>query len=189
MSTACGSSTATAASAHSLGGGPLGEDSGSYVDTDDPLAARFARPTGVCSVIEGNILICDHSNHRIRTILRNGSVRTLAGSGTTGYADSADPLQAMFYYPHGIASTIENGRRLIIIGGLASLAAPVRPQPHLAPGVIGGAARAITAPGAAAAALAGFAAAATMGHATRMGALMRSVETNFWIYLGSSTHL
>ena len=76
----------------------------------------------MCTHTEGSILICDDFNHRIRTILRNGSVRTLAGSGGSGesnggYADSADPLQARFYLPHGIASIVENGQRLIIIGG------------------------------------------------------------------------
>ena len=104
------------------GGGPIGEIAGSYVDSDDPLAARFWKPEGVCAHSEGSILICDESNHRIRTILRNGSVRTLAGSGTTGYnnggyADNADPLQARFFHPHGIVSFVENGQRLIVIGG------------------------------------------------------------------------
>ena len=98
------------------GGGALTE-AGSYFDSDNPLTARFARPIGVCADSEGTLLICDQFNHRIRTVLRNGSVRTLAGSGTTGNADSADPLKAMFYYPHGIASIVENGQRLIIIGG------------------------------------------------------------------------
>ena len=104
------------------GGGQIGENGGSYVDSDDPLTAKFARPVGVCADNEGSILICDHNNHRIRTILRNGSVRTLAGSGSTGsngggYADNADPLQARFYFPHGITSIVENGLRLIIVGG------------------------------------------------------------------------
>ena len=85
-----------------------------YVDSNDPLAARFNNPTGVCVDSEGNVLLCDYSNHRIRTILRNGSVRTLAGSGGAGYANNADPLKAQFYYPHGI---VENGQHLIIIGG------------------------------------------------------------------------
>ena len=98
------------------GGGALTE-AGSYFDSDNPLTARFARPVGVCADIEGTLTVCDYFNHRIRTVLRNGSVRTLAGSGTTGYADSADPLQAMFYCPHGIASIVENSQRLIIIGG------------------------------------------------------------------------
>ena len=104
------------------GGGPSGENAGSYVDSGDPLAARFWGPSGVCTDGEGNLLLSDNHNHRIRTILRNGSVRTLAGSGGTGpssggYADSADPLQAQFYFPAGIASFDENGQRLIIIAG------------------------------------------------------------------------
>ena len=62
------------------GGGPLGE-TGSYVDSDDPLAARFSVPFDLCVDREGDLLMCDYSNHNIRTVLRNGSVRTLAGSG------------------------------------------------------------------------------------------------------------
>ena len=71
----------------------------------------------MCAHSEGNILICDEFNNRIRTVLRNGSVHTVAGSGTAGYSDNSDPLAATFYYPHGIASIVENGQRLIIIGG------------------------------------------------------------------------
>ena len=104
------------------GGGPSGENAGSYVDSDDPLAARFWGPCGVCTDGEGTLLLSDNFNHRIRTILRNGSVRTLAGSGNSGrdcgsYADNADPLKAQFFFPAGIASFDENGQRLIIIAG------------------------------------------------------------------------
>ena len=104
------------------GGGPTGETAGLYKDSNDPLAARFWAPSGVCTDNEGNVLLCDSYNHRIRTVLRNGSVRTLAGSGETGlsnggYADSVDPLKARFYAPHSIANIYERGQRLIIIGG------------------------------------------------------------------------
>ena len=50
-----------------------------YVDSDDPLAARFNSLADICVDSEANVLLCDQYNHRIRTILRNGSVRTLAG--------------------------------------------------------------------------------------------------------------
>ena len=104
------------------GGGPIGADPGSNVDSDDPLAARFWVPAGLCIASDGSILLCDCYNHRIRTMLRNGSVRTLAGSGTTGYnnggyADNANPLQARFFHPYGIVSIVENSQRLIVIGG------------------------------------------------------------------------
>ena len=76
------------------GSGPTGIGAGTYLDSDDPLAARFWAPSGVCTDNEGNVLLCDSYNHRIRTVLRNGSVRTLAGSGQSGlynggYADNA----------------------------------------------------------------------------------------------------
>ena len=99
------------------GGGPIGEYVGSYVDSDNPLDARFSNPTGICSDSEGNVFVCDAYNHRIRVILRNGSVRTLAGSGSEGDVDNTDPLRAKFYYPWGITSSLENWQQLIIIGG------------------------------------------------------------------------
>ena len=99
-------------SVSTLAGGGSG-----YVDSDNPLAAQFNSPSGACIDSEGNVLLCDEYNHRIRTILRNGSVRTLAGSGTPDYADNANPLKAQFCYPHDVASIIENGQHLIIIGG------------------------------------------------------------------------
>ena len=99
------------------GGGTMGEGSGSYVNSDDPLVARFMAPSGICTNNEGSVLVCDTQNFRIRIVLRNGSVRTLAGSGIGGYADSADPLQAQFIHPHGIASIVENSQHLIVIGG------------------------------------------------------------------------
>ena len=98
--------------AHSLGG-----SSGSHVDSDDPLAARFWSPTGICTDREGNALLSEHEGHSIRIILRNGSVRTLAGDGSGGCVDNADPLLAKFLHPHGITSIVENGKRLVIIGG------------------------------------------------------------------------
>ena len=98
-----------------LAGG--GSDGSLYVDSDNPLAARFNNPAGVCVDSEGNVLLCDQYNHRVRTILRNGSVRTLAGNGGAGYGDKVDPLKAEFDFPQGIASITENGQHLIIIGG------------------------------------------------------------------------
>ena len=88
-----------------------------FVDSDDPRASRFSCPLGIFTDKEGSVLVSDRNNHRIRTVLRNGSVRTLAGTGNEGYADCADPLQAQFDYPGGITSIVENGQRLIVIGG------------------------------------------------------------------------
>ena len=88
-----------------------------YLDNEDPLAPKFWAPSGVCTDNEGNVLLSDNNNHRIRTVLRNGSVRTLAGRATSGYADNANPLQAVFFHPAGIITILENDQRLIIIAG------------------------------------------------------------------------
>ena len=98
------------------GGGRTGENQGQHLDSDDPLTARFSAPAGIFVDDETNVLLTENL-HRLRILLRNGSVRTLAGTGVGGYTDGPDPIRADFFYPHGILSTLENGQRLIVIGG------------------------------------------------------------------------
>ena len=50
-------------------------------------AAHFYGPSGVAVYGDGNVLMADHDNHRIRKITPDGIVTTLAGSGHTKYAD------------------------------------------------------------------------------------------------------
>ena len=51
---------------------------------------------------DGTLFVADSGNHRIRTINRNGDVRTLCGSGTPGHKDGSG-TSAQFFYPVGIA--------------------------------------------------------------------------------------
>ena len=49
--------------------------------------AKFKNPQGVAVDMNGNVFVADTDNHRIRCILANGNVITVAGSGHAGLAD------------------------------------------------------------------------------------------------------
>ena len=65
-------------------------------------AARFYGPAGVAIDKNGNILVADYGNNRIRQIAPNGVVTTIAGSGQYGNQNGA-ALTARFARPTGVA--------------------------------------------------------------------------------------
>jgi sugar lactone lactonase YvrE len=65
-------------------------------------AAQFFHPKGIAVDNNGNILVADSYNHKIRKITSGGYVTTLAGSGTKGFADGQGTV-AKFREPSGIA--------------------------------------------------------------------------------------
>jgi DNA-binding beta-propeller fold protein YncE len=65
-------------------------------------AAQFNHPLGVAVDGEGSIIITDQGNHRLRKITRDGTVSTLAGSGSRGFEDGAGTA-AQFNRPDGVA--------------------------------------------------------------------------------------
>jgi len=63
--------------------------------------ARFNQPINICFDGEGNMLVSDFINQRIRKISSDMQVTTIAGTGAAGYQNGpAD--QAKFNYPRGI---------------------------------------------------------------------------------------
>jgi len=64
------------------------------------LAARFSQPRGITIDGEGVLYIADYRNHRIRKVLQDGTVGTIAGS-EAGFADGQGAA-ARFYYPQNI---------------------------------------------------------------------------------------
>jgi len=63
--------------------------------------AQFNSPAGVVELPNGNIVVSDAGNHRIRLVTPAGVVTTLAGS-TAGSADGTG-TGANFTGPHGLA--------------------------------------------------------------------------------------
>lgn len=78
------------------GSGSQGSDQGLA------LVASFNIPTGVAADAGGNIYIADKHNQVIRKIDAGGTVTTLAGSGTAGFADGQGAA-ASFNMPAGVA--------------------------------------------------------------------------------------
>jgi DNA-binding beta-propeller fold protein YncE len=67
------------------------------------MEAKFHEPSGVAVDISGNVYVADTYNHRIRKIvIATGQVSTLAGSGSSGYADGTG-VAAHFRDPYDVA--------------------------------------------------------------------------------------
>jgi len=104
--------------AFSLFIGGQGQGIAGYVDSADPLAARFRQPWGVITTgsvatsgsfintFSGALYVVDTGNNMIRSVAivngAAGAVTTLAGKVTAGFAD-ATGTNAAFNIPRGIA--------------------------------------------------------------------------------------
>lgn len=76
---------------------------GTSGDGGAATAARLNSPRGVAVDSSGNIYISDSGNNRIR-IVSNGTITTIAGTGTAGFSgDGGLAVNAQLYGPRGIA--------------------------------------------------------------------------------------
>lgn len=98
------------ASAHAIGKlapdgtlSTLAGDWGTFDFADGPGAtARFSQTFDIAVDASGNLYVADSGNNRIRKVAPDGTVTTLAGDGTAGYADGPG-ASAQFNNPRGVA--------------------------------------------------------------------------------------
>jgi len=96
--------------------------------------AQFSNPSGIAVDINGDILVADRNNHRIRRITPDGAVSTIAGTGTAGALDGETSM-AKFNQPYGLtvsktgmivlADLVNNQIRAIIDGKVSTIAGTV----------------------------------------------------------------
>lgn len=73
-------------------------------DGDFAALSQLNQPTSVRINSVGEIFIADSGNHRIRKIDASGIIRTVAGSGNSGFAgDNSLAINALLNYPRGIS--------------------------------------------------------------------------------------
>ncbi|HKG38635.1 MAG TPA: hypothetical protein VKB25_06565 [Conexibacter sp.] len=69
-------------------------------------------PEGVAALVDGSIAIADSTGERVRLVGTDGTIRTLAGTGTLGFSgDGGDPELAQLSHPRAVA---QDGTRLLI---------------------------------------------------------------------------
>lgn len=101
------------------GSGAAGSDDGALAQ------ASFNKPYALASDGAGNLYVSDFDGYVIRQVdLDTGSVVTVAGDGTQGFADHADPLMAQFYGLEGL-DVDEDGTYLYVADGSRG-----EPDPH-----------------------------------------------------------
>jgi uncharacterized protein (TIGR03437 family) len=79
-----------------------GNGSSGYVDGPE-VGSQFATPAATAVDSKGNVYVADSVNHRVRMI-SNGTISTVAGTGTAGYSgDAGLATSAELDYPSGVA--------------------------------------------------------------------------------------
>src|SRR5262249_41211808 len=72
-------------------------------DGGQAVSAAFNNPRGIAVDTQGNVYVADKLNHRIRRVSLDGTVITVAGSGTPGFSgDGGSPISAQLNQPEDV---------------------------------------------------------------------------------------
>ena len=86
-------------------------------DGGPAVAAKIDNPRGVAVLPGGGFLIPDTDNHRVRRVDANGTITTVAGTGTPGFSgDGGAAIDAQLRLPFGVAPTADGGFLVVDVG-------------------------------------------------------------------------
>jgi sugar lactone lactonase YvrE len=88
------------------------------------IYARFNAPTGVTMNADGNFIIADYGNNRIRLLTPEGKATTIAGSGTYGTTDGQS-FNARFARPSGVS--VDGSGNIYVLDAGTSLIRKIDP--------------------------------------------------------------
>jgi sugar lactone lactonase YvrE len=81
-----------------------GGGSSGYLGDGPAIGANLSGAVAINVDSNGNLLIADSGNNRIRKVDANGTITTVAGNGNTGYSgDGGSPMDAALNSPGGVA--------------------------------------------------------------------------------------
>lgn len=87
-------------------------------DNGPANAAQLNAPNSLAIDLNGNLLICDRGNNRVRKIDLSGTITTIAGNGNpTSSGDGGPATQAAVNSPFAIAADVDGGIFLVTSGG------------------------------------------------------------------------
>lgn len=87
--------------------------------------AQFWRPYGLCLDYDGNIIVADEWNHKIRKVTPDGIVTTIAGTGNVGLVNGP-ALAAEFNYPWDV--TVDPQGNIYVGDGYNYVVRKISPQ-------------------------------------------------------------
>ncbi|MGI8807278.1 MAG: hypothetical protein ACR2KK_05465 [Acidimicrobiales bacterium] len=74
-------------------------------DSGQATRATLNMPFGATPTADGGFLVADTANQRIRKVSPGGTITTVAGTGTAGYAGDGGPATlSRLYYPHNVVA-------------------------------------------------------------------------------------
>lgn len=91
----------------------IGGGFGAGGDGGPARSAQLSFPRGLAADAQGNLYVVDAGNHRVRVVRSNGTIGTVAGTGTPGFSgDGGPPAAAQLNNPYDVV--IDSSGALVV---------------------------------------------------------------------------